>query len=213
VRVVAPAGADAATLAACSSSAERTGHVLATAYVLKGQHTLVSIASWSNLTASCELQVDWAALGLPLPTAVKTQAIGGFQNETSFAVDQASGRVKSVTTAPAGGWLLVLGTDIPGPPPTPPPENFRWQNISKGAPGCSSSCPSTAASCIFDAEYCVRKFGQCAMLETQAQAHCGAWGLSDGVVCKAAYGGYCLARAKIDAEANVEMWGLRKAPK
>jgi hypothetical protein len=27
---------------------------------------------------SCELQEDWAALGLPVPTTVKTQAINGF---------------------------------------------------------------------------------------------------------------------------------------
>ena len=58
VQVVAPAGADAATFAPCNSLADRTGHVLATACVLRGQHTLVSIASWSNQTAYCELQVD-----------------------------------------------------------------------------------------------------------------------------------------------------------
>ena len=223
VQVVAPAGTtDAATIAACSSSSERTGHVLATAYILKGQHTLVSIASWSNLTASCDLKVDWAALGLPVPksgSAIKTQTIAGFQNESSFTVE--AGRVKAVATAPAKGWLLVLGTDIPAPVPPPPPPpfappqgHFVWQNISMGGPGSGSSCSGAlASSCIFDAQRCVKLAGQCAILETEAEEKCGSWAECDGVVCRAGYKGYCLARFKMSSDANSDMWGYRKQPK
>ena len=221
VRVIAPPGADTATLEACNSTADRTGHVLATAYIIKGQHTLVSIASWSNDTAACDLVVDWTALGLSVPTTIKTQAIEGFQNATTFIVSPA-GRVKSIRTEPARGWLLVLGTDIPAPPPPPPPPHFlpplpghfTWQNISKGNPGSSSSCPGTSAtSCLFDARYCVKRYGQCAILEQEAEAKCGSWSECDGVICKADYGGYCLARARISSESSDEMWGYWKQPK
>ena len=58
----------------------------------------------------------------------------------------------------------------------------------------------------------MRKFGQCAMLEDEAEAKCGSWAECDGVICKATYGGYRVARGKIDF-ANENMWGYRKQPK
>ncbi len=86
VRVVAPAGADEATTVACSTTLTRTGDILATAYVVKGKHTLVSVASWSNNTVSCDLEVDWASIGLVAPTAVNVFAIDQFQEAATFAV-------------------------------------------------------------------------------------------------------------------------------
>ena len=206
VRVVAPAGADAATTAACTTTPSRTGHVLATAYVLKGEHTLVSVASWANATVSCDLLVDWAALGLQAPTQVEAQDIDGFQTAATFAAD--ADRIKNVTVATAAGrctigcgWLIVLGKAPPAPPPPPAPPNpipahYKWQNISLGGQGSGSTCscafpPCHANSCIFNSTYCdeSRYGGQCAMKETDAEAKCGAWEHCDGVVCKAGYGG------------------------
>ena len=72
-------GAGAAATAACSTTADRTGHILATGYVLKGVHTLVSMASWANESTACDLLVDWSSLGLRAPTQVQARAIDGFQ--------------------------------------------------------------------------------------------------------------------------------------
>lgn len=42
---------------------------------------------------------------------------------------------------------------------------------------------------------------------------CGAWGECQGVVCRKGYGGYCLARNRMDAEVTTDAWGYRKVPK
>jgi hypothetical protein len=214
VRVVAPVGANATTVAACSTTAARTGNVLATAYVLVGVRTLVSVASWANETVACELEVDWSALELSAPTHVQAAAVEGFQAAASFAVE--NGRVKGMSTAAARGWLITLGTPPPPPPPPPtPPKRFGWKAVAKGAPGGGSPCLGSGPSgCIFDPQYCAQKRygGQCAMLETEAQAKCGAWAKCDGVVCRADYDGYCLARAEMTAAAIPGFWGYRKVP-
>ena len=189
VQVVAPAGAGASATAACSTIAGRTGHVLATAYVLKGAHTLVSIASWANDTIACDLLVDWSSLGLHTPTQVQARAIDGFQGSATFAVQ--GGRVRNVTTAPAKGWLLVLGTYIPptlppSPPPTPP-RPFTWGEIPTGGPGSGSPCPNpvSASSCIFDKAICKSLYGgQCGILEREVESKCGAWPKCAGAVCR-----------------------------
>ena len=172
VRVVAPVGADANATAACTTTTDRTGHILATAYVLKGVHTLVSVASWANTTVACDLLVDWPALGLSPPTQVQAHAIDLFQGNATFSVH--GDRVKNIPTAPARGWLLVLGTYIdppPGPPPRPPPPGpapptppppppwtpgtpFTWENISTGAPGSGSYCSGPGGGCLFNKTFC-----------------------------------------------------------
>ena len=54
--------------------------MLATAYVRRGNATLVSIASWAAGVARCELHVDLAALGLePQRAHVRAPLVEGFQ--------------------------------------------------------------------------------------------------------------------------------------
>ena len=229
VQVVAPAGADDATAATCTTTVGRTGNVLATAYVLKGKHTLVSIASWANSSVSCDLLVDWSSLGMAPPTQLQAHAIDGFQNNATFTVQ--GNRVKNVPTAPARGWLLVFGTYIPpppGPPPRPPPPGpappgrpppppwspgkpFTWGNVSTGAPGSGSSCAS-ASTCIFDKTICKPLAGQCAILEHEVESKCGTWSECAGAICRPSYKGYCLARGKMDGDKTYDAWGYRKVP-
>lgn len=90
VRVVPPADADEVATSACSTTLTRTGHVLATAYVVKGKHTLISVASWSNDTVSCDLEVNWTAIGLVAPATVSVFAIDGFQEAATFAVSNST---------------------------------------------------------------------------------------------------------------------------
>merc|ERR1712166_1433434 len=61
---------------------------------------------------------------------------------------------------------------------------------------------------------CIEKYdGQCGILETEAEAVCLAWDACGGVVCKADYGGYCLARRSIDRSTKSGMWAYRKESK
>lgn len=54
--------------------------MLATAYVRRGNATLVSIASWAAGVARCELHIDLAALGLePQRVHVRAPLVEGFQ--------------------------------------------------------------------------------------------------------------------------------------
>ena len=86
-----------------------------------------------------------------------------------------------------------------------------WYNISLGGRGGASPCALPAA-CIFDASRCEsRPGGQCWMLETEAEAKCGAWDHCTGVVCRADYKGYCLARGKMTTAAAPNMWGYTKS--
>lgn len=233
VQIVAPEGADDATVAACTTTPDRTGLVLATAYVLKGVHTLVSVASWANNSVSCDLLVDWTSLGLSPPTQVQAHAIDLFQDNATFSVQ--GNRVKNVPTAPARGWLLVLGTYIdppPGPPPLPPAPGpappgppppppwipgtpFTWGNISTGAPGSGSSCASgSATSCLFNKTICKSLYGgQCGILEHEVESKCGAWPQCAGAICRPSYRGYCLARAHITGGKTNDAWGYRKVPR
>ena len=80
--------------------------------------------------------------------------------------------------------------------------------IATGAPGGGSHC--APSGCIFDDRYCVNKYGQCGILESEVAQKCGAWDKCDGVVCKAGYGGYCLARETISDHALSDMWGYKK---
>jgi hypothetical protein len=110
----------------------------------------------------------------------------------------------------AASLVLVL------PPASVPharlPSGAAWHNISLGGHGSGSPCGGHAgATCIFDARRCVSRGGlQCGILEHEAEAKCGAWEQCAGVVCRADYGGYCLARAKMTAAASSNMWGYDK---
>jgi hypothetical protein len=234
VRVVAPVGADATTAAACTTTVDRTGHILATAYVLKDVHSLVSVASWANHSITCDLLVDWSRLGLTPPTQVQAHAIDLFQGNATFSVQ--GKRVKNVPTAPARGWLLVLGTYIeppPGPPPRPPlpappppappappppppwipGTPFTWENISIGAPGSGTYC-SGGGECLFNKTFCKPMFGQCGILVQEVESKCGTWSECAGAICRPGYNGYCLARREMtDAVAAKDAWGYRKVPR
>ena len=69
--------------------------------------------------------------------------------------------------------------------------------LTKSVAGGGSACASSG--CLWDASRCTKKFGQCGILETEAEAVCLAWSECGGVVCKPGYRGYCLARRTIDA--------------
>jgi len=96
---------------------------------------------------------------------------------------------------------------------------------SKGAAGGGTSCntpgstPSRKDSkfgngCIWSDEHCVNKYNQCGIKESDAAAVCGAWDECAGVICKKAYGGYCLARNKMDPSATTSgMWAYTKMDK
>ena len=48
--------------------------------------------------------------------------------------------------------------------------------------------------------------------EVEVETKCGSWTKYDGVVCKASYGGYCLARGMLSTDENPDTWGHRKVP-
>ena len=92
--------------------------MVATAFVLPSQHTVVSVASWANRTVTCQLALAWPRLGLdpkrvPQATAPSIANPQGerFQDATTFAIDEA-GVLQNVTFTPAmaagNGWLLAL---------------------------------------------------------------------------------------------------------
>mmetsp|Transcript_37499 Transcript_37499/g.124250 ORF Transcript_37499/g.124250 Transcript_37499/m.124250 type:complete len:244 (-) Transcript_37499:76-807(-) len=119
----------------------------------------------------------------------------------------------------------------PSPPPSvsPSPPPVNWEEISKGAPGSAPACYGNlpgvtytnplGGACIWDDAYCVRlpsipNLNQCAIPEDQITEKCGAWEDCAGVVCKAVYNGYCLARKVWDdtRKAAADMYAYKKAP-
>eukprot|EP00039_Didymoeca_costata_P024761 m.11370 g.11370 ORF g.11370 m.11370 type:complete len:1033 (-) comp4432_c0_seq1:114-3212(-) len=80
------------------------GQILATAYVVPKQRTLIGIASWNPKTVSVNLTIDWDTLGLN-PNACKTlraPAIAGFQQNATYLINE------EIPVSPASGMLLVL---------------------------------------------------------------------------------------------------------
>jgi len=84
-----------------------------------------------------------------------------------------------------------------------------------GAPGGGSGCNDDGVNgCLYDSTRCVNKYhGQCGILESEVQTVCGNWDKCDGVVCRADYGGYCLARGKISDRVKTTMWAFKKSCK
>jgi len=79
--------------------------VLATVYKKKDT-VLISMASWAQKTTSCQLLIDWKALGLSRKKARLTSpAIQDFQGQTAFKPDQ------PIPVEPGRGWLLVLSEE------------------------------------------------------------------------------------------------------
>ncbi|MDD5707257.1 MAG: DUF6067 family protein, partial [Kiritimatiellae bacterium] len=77
--------------------------VLVTAYVRDGgtPSCLLSIASWATDTVSCQLRIDWAALGLsPEKAKLHAPEIPGFQPERRWRA------AEPVPVAPGRGWLI-----------------------------------------------------------------------------------------------------------
>ena len=89
--------------------------------------------------------------------------------------------------------------------------------VNYGNEGCSlgngptSDDGVTWEGCLWDPKYCVDKFGQCGMLETEIESKCGGWSRCQGVVCHADYGGYCLARHQVlHYKKGGKFWSYRK---
>ena len=92
--------------------------VVATAYSIPGQHTVVAVASWANTTVVCDFVVDWVQLGLnetttaafaPQVPLVPIPSTGFFfQNASTWKIS--GGRVRGVVTEPMRGWVFVLKT-------------------------------------------------------------------------------------------------------
>jgi hypothetical protein len=77
--------------------------VLATAYVRKGERTLVALASWAPEKTAVPLRIDWKALGLaPGRATLVAPAVEGFQPAATFAPGQ------PIPVEPGKGWLLIL---------------------------------------------------------------------------------------------------------
>merc|ERR1712195_151657 len=94
--------------------------------------------------------------------------------------------------------------------------NHTWVKGSmSGTVGGGAECSRVPfRGCLFDKTRCIEKYdGQCGILETEAEAVCLAWDACGGVVCKADYGGYCLARRSIDRSTKSGMWAYRKESK
>ena len=86
------------------AATDADGPIHATAYVSKGQKTLISLGSWSSTNATVKLTFDWATLGLA-GSAVKlltAPAIPSFQTAQSWGVGD------SIPVEPKKGWLLVV---------------------------------------------------------------------------------------------------------
>lgn len=78
--------------------------VLATAYV-KGDKTLIAIASWADKPVDVKLRIDWNALGLnPENTILAAPAIDRFQPSKIFTPEN------EISLSPEKGWLLVTET-------------------------------------------------------------------------------------------------------
>ena len=82
----------------------KTNHesVLATAYCKPGK-TLVALASWAPEAVSCQLAIDWQALGLdPQQATLTAPELPDFQPHTTF------GPADPVPVEPGRGWLLLM---------------------------------------------------------------------------------------------------------
>lgn len=77
-------------------------YVLATVYRKKDK-SLIAMASWSEEQVQCNLEMDWAALGLePSEVRLNAPALESYQTEAVFRPGQ------PISVPEAGGWLLVL---------------------------------------------------------------------------------------------------------
>jgi hypothetical protein len=76
---------------------------LATAYVIKGQRTLVSLATWADKGESVKLAIDWDAIGISQSEAIlRTKQIDDFQSVNSWNPGEA-------IDVPAGkGFLIII---------------------------------------------------------------------------------------------------------
>jgi hypothetical protein len=86
------------------ASPVRTGRndVLATAYV-RGNKTLIAVASWATDTVDLRLQIDWRQLGLnPARASIWAPAIDRFQEAATFRPGM------PIRVVPGKGWLLVV---------------------------------------------------------------------------------------------------------
>lgn len=60
-------------------------NILATAYIIKGEKTMISLASWAKKDTACQLSLDWKALGLDAKKVTFTApAIKDFQKAAAF---------------------------------------------------------------------------------------------------------------------------------
>ncbi|MCX8159829.1 MAG: DUF6067 family protein [Candidatus Saccharicenans sp.] len=77
-------------------------NILATAY-LKKDKALVAVASWSDKTESCQLNIDWKKLGFdPRKAVIEAPAIENFQPARQFTPGQ------PIPIEPGRGWLLLI---------------------------------------------------------------------------------------------------------
>jgi len=93
---------------------------------------------------------------------------------------------------------------------------------TKGGAGGGTHCSSDNAKrsdqpygngCVWDSKMCVNKYSQCGIKESEVAEKCGKWAACGGVVCRADYGGYCLARRASEiAKGTVHstMWAYTK---
>ena len=70
--------------------------------------------------------------------------------------------------------------------------------------------PRFGNGCVWNAAYCVNKYDQCGILESEVEDKCGAWAECGGVVCHEEYGGYCLVRRRMSNDAYADVWGFSK---
>ena len=121
-----------------------------------------------------------------------TTLVTGTQEQLTLDVDEAGGITYS--------HAFTLNHTASSP-------DVILQKRGVGAPGGGSHCQN---GCIYDAKYCVKKYGQCGIRENQVAAKCGAWALCGGAACRSDYGGYCLARKQITATVHSTMWSYKK---
>ena len=86
----------------CPVKTNRTD-VLATAYVKKGEKTMVALAGWADGDVTCKLNIDWKALGLKhRKVELVAPLIEEFQPARVFKVGE------DIPIQKGKGWLLII---------------------------------------------------------------------------------------------------------
>ena len=163
-----------------------------------------------------EVKASQTSQKFSIINGVKALANGDNYLGNLGAVAQVTGKLSDVVGAAGNIKSGVVDKALA----TTSPTSSLMQKFALGAAGSSSGCNTDTTKrpnqpfgngCVWNASYCVNKFDQCGILESEVEAKCGEWTECGAVVCRADYGGYCLARRAFDGTAvSTAMWGYKR---